>query len=395
MSSMQLFTFSLFFLHANGFLLDKSGSTSGQSGISNQYVTSSVFFAESKARHQGDEQLRLYVDQSLSILTSQLEKKFDIVEQKLIKCENQSVHNQSYESLEQQFVDLERKYVDLERKYNQLSVNNDFNLIKNQLVSVQNKTSEISNDVLILKQLGNIKPLQEIQNLQQAVQTVSAQTHVLSVNERARSQDFLALYNMTIDSKRLVSELYANASNQVKDLETNTRKQLLRLEQNLNSTTTGIINQREVKETYDNATMSEIQKQINKNAERVAITAHPSSQGTISNTIIKFDNVKFSVGITNMSAYKTTGKFTCEQEGLYLISASVLSNTNSAHYYVILNGKSVSLTYIGSHSSTYDHTGAVTITQNLHPNDQVWLYADGSWFLFGNLHSQFTIIKIK
>ncbi|VDH98347.1 Hypothetical predicted protein [Mytilus galloprovincialis] len=393
---MKFFPLFLFFLHANGFLLDNSGSTSGQSGTSNQYVTSSVFFAESKARHQGDEQLRLYVDQSLAILTSQLENKFDFVEQKLIKCENQSVHNQAYESLEQQFVDLERKYVDLERKYNQLkSVNNDYNLIKHQLVSVQNKTSEISNDVLILKQLGNIKPLQEIQTLQQAVQTVSAQTQSLSVNERARSQDFLALYNMTIDSKRLIRELYVNASNQLKDLETNSSKQLLRLEQNLNSTAAGIIYQMEVKEIYDNATMSEMQKQINKNAERVAITAHPSSQGTLSTTIIKFDNVKFSVGISNMSAYKTTGKFTCEQEGLYMISASVLSNTNGAHYYIKLNGKDISLTYIGSHSSTYDHTGAVTVTQKLYPNDQVWLYAGGSWYLFGALYSQLTIITIK
>lgn len=63
--------------------------------------------------------------------------------------------------------------------------------MKSQLVSVQNKTSELSKDVIVLKQLGKINPMQEIQTLQHAVQTVSAQTHSLSLNERAQSQDFL------------------------------------------------------------------------------------------------------------------------------------------------------------------------------------------------------------
>lgn len=53
------------------------------------------------------------------------------------------------------------------------------------------------------------------------------------------------------------------------------------------------------------------------------MTAHPSSPGTISNNIMKFDDVKFIVGIKNLAAYKNTGKFTCEQEGLNIISVSV------------------------------------------------------------------------
>lgn len=53
------------------------------------------------------------------------------------------------------------------------------------------------------------------------------------------------------------------------------------------------------------------------------MTAHPSSGGTITDTIMKFDDVRFSEGIKNLGAYKNTGKFTCENEGLYLISASI------------------------------------------------------------------------
>ncbi|VDH98356.1 Hypothetical predicted protein [Mytilus galloprovincialis] len=216
----------------------------------------------------------------------------DEVEQKLIKCENQSVHKQAYESLEKQVVDLERKYADLERKYNQLqSVNNDFNLIKNQLMSVQNKTREISNEVSIMKHLENIKQSQEIQTF---------------CHDRSSILD-----------------------------------------------------------------------------------------GPLTNTIMKFGDVKLSVGITNLSAYKTTGKFTCEHEGLYILSASVMSYTDNARYFIYLNGNTISETYISQNRNNEVYTGAATVTLEINPNDKVWLYADGSWYLSGGLLSRLTIIKIK
>ncbi|CAG2237429.1 unnamed protein product [Mytilus edulis] len=177
------------------------------------------------------------------------------------------------------------------------------------------------------------------------------------------------------------------------ELETNTSKQLVRLEQNHNSTTSGIISKMEAMEKQENKTMSVMQTQINKNSERVAMTAHPSHAGTISNTIMKFDDVKFSVGVTNLATYKSTGKFTCEQEGLYIISASVMTKTSGAHYYIRLNGIYISDTYISGQS--FVHTGTATVTRKLKPNDQVWLYAYGSWYLYSGLYSKFTIIKIK
>ncbi|VDI14147.1 Hypothetical predicted protein [Mytilus galloprovincialis] len=127
------------------------------------------------------------------------------------------------------------------------------------------------------------------------------------------------------------------------------------------------------------------------------MTAHPSHAGTIRDTIMKFDDVKFSVGVTNLATYKSTGKFTCEQEGLYIISASVMSYTNGAYYYISLNGNYISDTYISPQSISHSdiHTGAVTVTRKLNRNDQVWLYAPGSWYIYGSLHSKLTIIKIK
>lgn len=125
------------------------------------------------------------------------------------------------------------------------------------------------------------------------------------------------------------------------------------------------------------------------------MTAYPSAQGTITNAIMMFNDVKYSVGITNLTAYRTTGKFTCEHEGLYLISASVASYTSGAIYYISLNGNYISETFISENSNNDVHTGAVTITWKLNPNDQLWLFTAGSWYLYDDLRSKLTIIKIR
>ncbi|CAC5389214.1 unnamed protein product [Mytilus coruscus] len=155
-----------------------------------------------------------------------------------------------------------------------------------------------------------------------------------------------------IEQKAALSALNTNSSNQLmkfRELEMNHSKQLLRLGKNHNSTTAEII---------------------------IAITVYPSSGGKVSSTIMKFDDIQYSVDITNLSAYKTTGKFTCEHEGLYMISASVMSHTPGADYYISLNGNYISQTDI-DHSSNdgelKDRIGAVTLTRKLNLNDQVWL----------------------
>ncbi|XP_076071305.1 uncharacterized protein LOC143042745 isoform X2 [Mytilus galloprovincialis] len=117
--------------------------------------------------------------------------------------------------------------------------------------------------------------------------------------------------------------------------------------------------------------LSSVEAQLKSSTKRVAMTAHPSANALTSNTIMKFDDVKYSVGITNLSTYKSTGKFTCEHEGLYLISASVKSSTNNAVYFIRRNGNDISLTHIGLHKEQHAHTGAVTVTRMLKRNDQV------------------------
>lgn len=69
-----------------------------------------------------------------------------------------------------------------------------------------------------LKQLSNIKPLQEISALQQTVQTLARQTNELGQKEQARSQDFMTLYNMTLVTKTSLAILDSGVDRRIHDL---------------------------------------------------------------------------------------------------------------------------------------------------------------------------------
>ncbi|XP_063448277.1 uncharacterized protein LOC134727815 [Mytilus trossulus] len=130
---------------------------------------------------------------------------------------------------------------------------------------------------------------------------------------------------------------------------------------------------------------------------RVAMTAHISSASTLSG-IIKFDNVIFSVGINNLPSFKSTGKFVVEKEGLYTISVAIFSDTNGAQYKIYLNDNVISYTSIAYNSSPDTemvHTGTVVVVRQLRPNDSLWVYFPGNYFVYGGFSSILTIVKIK
>lgn len=128
----------------------------------------------------------------------------------------------------------------------------------------------------------------------------------------------------------------------------------------------------------------------------VAMTAHLSTDSSPSG-ILKFDDVKFSVGINNLTTYKNTGKFVCERKELYMISSTIMSEANGAHYVMYLNGIKLSDTYIGYSSSppsTMYHTGTAVLARQLLPNDSVWVQKS-SYSVHGGFYSTLTIVKVK
>ncbi|CAG2201220.1 unnamed protein product [Mytilus edulis] len=171
----------------------------GQKQTSNQFLTVSEFQQEKRTLQKDTESLRRDLDRTVSLLTTQLKQRFDLLEDKVSENTKRNDTNLNYIPMD--------RYLALEQKFNQLQNENnglirDYNAVKHELQLLQNTSSEHDRKFRNLQQLGNNKPLQEICTLQHAVQTNTATIQSLSMNDRARSQDFLALYNLTTEKEQ-------------------------------------------------------------------------------------------------------------------------------------------------------------------------------------------------
>lgn len=116
-----------------------------------------------------------------------------------------------------------------------------------------------------------------------------------------------------------------------------------------------------------------------------------------SGSVVKFENDKTSVGFGRLSNFHSTGIFTTEKEGLYLVSSSIMSSTSGAHYSIMRNGVQLVYVYTGdscrsSHHTS--HTGSMVAAVHLNIGDRIYVKAD----TYMNVHgpaSCFTIVKIK
>lgn len=323
-------------------------------------------------------------------------------------------------------------YLALEQKFNQLQNENNgltrgYNMVKNELQLLQNASSEHDRKFRDLQQIGNIKPLQEIGTLQHTVQTNTATMQSLSMNERARSQDFLALYNLTMElksthalfKKDVINQLTTirvnhnmNLSNLSSEIQANEKHNnlsvalmegkitdinniLVYFEANYNVTVMEIQSKIDKIETQTTSTILSLKKRMD---EKVALTSHISSTDSLySGKIMKFDKVAFSVGINNLSLFKSSGKFVVETPGLYLISVSVAVHVKgNPEFSIVLNDIIISETEMGEFATTSWRSGTNMVSRHLVVNDSIWVQClnivytpeNGDW-------SQFTIIKIN
>ncbi|XP_076101035.1 uncharacterized protein LOC143070758 [Mytilus galloprovincialis] len=199
----------------------------------------------------------------------------------------------------------------------------------------QNKIKSLDVKMKSMGELKAVQQVQELTDLKDKVHTIESQTHSLAVHEQARSQDFLALYNHTI----------------------------------------------------------ELGKKISVNSQQVAFTSCATDAGYGSGSIIKFQNVKYQVGFSNGSVFTSTGKFKASLQGLYHVSVSIVSDTLDGTFDIYRNGRTISHNFI-SRSGVYEMATAV-VAHQLHINDIVWVQASSSNLAVDSEGSCLTIIKIK
>ncbi|CAC5411880.1 unnamed protein product [Mytilus coruscus] len=298
----------------HGFLLENNHSVVGQTTLSSQYLKLSVFLDEKNRLQQATErisqntvQLRHDMDTNLAVLSSQLLQKFNVLEQKLGEVKQLNETQKELALIQHKHVTLEQKYSRLQNSYEQLKRENDLLHVEFQLI------------------------------------------------KNARGQDFLALYNMTVASKRSVIKIDSQIGRRIDDLE---RKINDTLEQN----------------------------------EQVAILAYPPFiRNTGINGVVTFSDVEFSVGINNISAYKTSGIFICESSGVYLVSVSTLSPLADRNIRVVLNGNHISYTRV---SDGQWQTGTTAVAVQLLNKDKLWIEAD-SMLVAPRPYTFFSIVKVQ
>ncbi|CAC5383417.1 unnamed protein product [Mytilus coruscus] len=126
--------------------------------------------------------------------------------------------------------------------------------------------------------------------------------------------------------------------------------------------------------------------------KKVARTACRAASRVSVRTVVHFPIIKTNIGITDLSAYKSTGKFVCTVAGLYHVSAVMMSNTNDQYYYIFKNNDNMIITYYGKVEGYYQTRTRVFVTM-LDVDDEISVRTGGSQFIYGN--SCFTIVKLN
>lgn len=120
--------------------------------------------------------------------------------------------------------------------------------------------------------------------------------------------------------------------------------------------------------------------------------AYPSFNGnTYINGVVKFNDIEFSVGVNDISAFKISGIFICEKRGVYLVFVSTASSIAEKNIRVVLNGNHISYTLV---SNGHWITGTTAISIQLRIKDKLWIEAD-NLVVAPRPYTFFSIVKVQ
>lgn len=119
------------------------------------------------------------------------------------------------------------------------------------------------------------------------------------------------------------------------------------------------------------------------------------SSSTSRSGIIPFPDKRTAHGINRLSSFLSSGTFTCEKSGLYLISATIYSYTRGGYFYIYKNSSPILSTYIGTwYTDTYYTTATGVATVELNVGQTISIRAGSSMYVYAP-YSCLTILKLK
>lgn len=96
-----------------------------------------------------------------------------------------------------------------------------------------------------------------------------------------------------------------------------------------------------------------------------------------------------------MSNFKTTGKFTAESGGLYLITVDIMSDTFTAEVGIFKNSIMLRSLYLTTSINEYWFTSSGSIAIELSKGDRIWIKTLTSMEIQDSKRSCVTVIKVK
>ncbi|XP_063418293.1 uncharacterized protein LOC134701081 [Mytilus trossulus] len=364
----------LIFQCVSGFLIDST--TPKYAGVitDKHYIAVvDLLMEERQARHL------------LEHVVTSLQQKVQSLEQKDI-----SKHAQEISALQLQVNGLvatcslsQNNFGVLEGKIKDLEIN--YTLLKDE-------NQKLSQDVATLKQTQSVV---SIENLKQQVQATSNKVNQLEYNNMVRNQDIIAISNITRQNQLDVKTIGHKLTQQITSVERVFR------EKSRNDT----VVYREFSKALDLkiANLAANQSiQVATLAQQnypVALTAWNAGGDVTIGSEIKFNEVKTSTGISNLSAINSTGTFKVEVDGVYIIAVTVNSGTKDSGFEIHKNNITLSQVYIQGKVGDNDQSGTSVVSTELRMGDSISVLASAGDRKSGIVHvdkgwSTLSIIKI-
>ena len=110
-------------------------------------------------------------------------------------------------------------------------------------------------------------------------------------------------------------------------------------------------------------------------------------------SLIPFQDVKTAIGIAHINAFKTSGKFTCERSGVYLIATFVQSNTHENGFTIYKNNKALGDAF-GSLTGEFE-TATVVVIESVTANDTISIHSRRAMKIFNSYESCLSILQVS
>ncbi|CAG2214821.1 unnamed protein product [Mytilus edulis] len=126
---------------------------------------------------------------------------------------------------------------------------------------------------------------------------------------------------------------------------------------------------------------------------KVALTACGAVSG--SDRVIRFPNMKMSVGIHSLSSFLSTGKLTAEHSGLYQLTVTIMTENSDKVFHITKNGFVIISGYSQHHDSNQRwHTSTITTAVEMDVGDFLYVLKGTISNVYANW-SCITVIKVQ